>query len=87
MKRWVLGLLLAAAACKEPVIRDIHEVFAPAPDACEKCHVPAGDNHLCGTTEWCAECGVDMVPYEHVCGENHYCAACRRTHVNDLIHE
>ena len=87
MKRWVLALTLLTAACREPVIRDIDGFFRPTPDACPTCTVPAGDHHLCGTTEWCEECGVDMVPDSHICGENHYCAECRRTHVNGIVHE
>lgn len=83
MKRLLLGLLLLAA-CKEPVIRDINEVFAPTPDACATCRVPAGENHVCGTTEWCGECRVDAVPFEHVCHQNYYCAGCRKTHVRDF---
>lgn len=85
MKRWVVILALAAAplgGCKEPVFGDIHGLFTPDPDPCEKCKLVAGADHECGRTLWCPQCRLDMEPDNHLCKHNHYCAVCKRTEVN-----
>ena len=79
---WLIGFALSVLlGCREPVIRDIDEFFSPPPDPCATCREPAGENHLCGETLYCSDCGYDAHLKGHLCGNTRFCKRCGKDEV------